>query len=293
MRIRGWEERLPTEAPGSDGEARRSGKNVHRETAEAWDVVARGKYAAEFREHVERLRAGEHNLLEVELELLGDRLAGARVVHLQCSHGLDALGLLNAGAASVLGIDASREMVRQARAKAAAVGGDVAEAAEFLRADVTDLPAGLPSTADLVYTGRGSLPWVLDLEPWAASVARLLRPGGGLFLFEGHPLDALWEREAEGLLLREDVGYFDETPREATGFPAAVVARELGRNRPRMLERRWRPGQVIDALLAGGLELERYRETPVPFWNQFPRWSDELIGRLPHTYAILARKSVG
>lgn len=264
-----------------------SENNAHRETAEAWDVVARSKYDAEFHEHVERLRSGRHNLLDVEVELLDPLLRGAHVVHLQCSHGLDALGLLNAGAASVLGIDRSEEMIGQARAKAAAVG---AESAEFVCADVTALPPDLAATADLVYTGRGSLPWVLDLEAWSESVSRLIRPGGHAFIFEGHPLDALWERDAEGIALRPDVGYFDDTPKESPGFPASVVARERGPDRPRMLERQWRPGEVIEALLARGLELKVFREYPVMFWDQFPRWPSALQRRLPHTYAILARQ---
>jgi SAM-dependent methyltransferase len=266
-----------------------SERESHRETAEAWEVVARAKYDAEFQEHVRLLRSGRHNLLDVERKLIGTALAGSHVVHLQCSHGLDSLGLLNAGAASVLGIDISEEMIRQARAKAAAVG---AQSAEFLCADVTDLPSELFSIADLVYTGRGSLPWVLDLEAWSESVSRLLRPKGLLFIFEGHPLDALWEREAERLVLRPHVGYFDETPDESPGFPADVVARECGADRPRVLERQWRPGEVIEALLARGLELKGFREYPEMFWNQFPNWPNDLKNRLPHTYSILARKPV-
>jgi hypothetical protein len=45
----------------------------------------------------------------------------------------------------------------------------------------------LNGTADLVYTGKGALPWVMDLERWAAVIERLLKPGGRLFVFEGAP----------------------------------------------------------------------------------------------------------
>lgn len=259
----------------------------HGETGEAWDVVARAKYEAEFDAHVERLRAGEHNLLEPEVELLAPLLSGARVVNLQCSHGLDALGLLNVGAASVVGIDISAEMIHQARDKAIAVG---VEGARFVHADAVNPPADLEETADLIYTGRGSLPWILDLGAWADAVRRLLRPGGRVFVFEGHPLDALWDREAEEPRLRLGVGYFDDKPREAPGFPARVVKREAGEGRPRMLERPWRPGQVIEALLDRDLALEAFREYPVLFWDQLPEWPKEVRERLPHSYAILARR---
>ncbi len=258
----------------------------HRETAKAWDIVAKKKYEAEFTEHVEHLHLGNHNLLDVELEIIGPLLPDARVINLQCSHGLDALGLINAGAASVLGIDISSEMVRQARAKAAAIGST---SAEFLVADVTHLPSELDGTADIIYTGRGSLPWILDLGAWSRSVSKLLRPGGCVFVFEGHPLDALWNREASGLELQAGASYFENEAREAAGFPASVVAREVGAERPLMRERQWRLDEVIEVLLAVGLELKKFREYPVLFWDQFPKWPSELKGKLPHSYALLAQ----
>jgi SAM-dependent methyltransferase len=257
---------------------------AHRETAKAWDIVAKAKYDAEFDEHVEQLRLGNHNLLGVEIEIIGPLVRDAQVINLQCSHGLDALGLINAGAASVLGVDISPEMVRQARAKAAAIGST---SAEFLIGDVTDLPAELDATADIIYTGRGSLPWILDIGAWSRSVSRLLRPGGYVFIFEGHPLDALWDREATGLELQAGASYFEHRARDAPGFPASVVARAGEAARPIMLERQWRPDQVIEVLLTEGLELRIFREYPVLFWDQFPKWPGELKERLPHSYALL------
>lgn len=261
---------------------------AHRETAKAWDVVARTKYQAEFDHHIELLRSGHHNLLEPEVEALTALLPGSHVVHLQCSHGLDALGLLNAGAASVLGVDISDEMIMQAKAKAAALG---TASASFVCSDATDLPPELAETADLVYTGRGSLPWILDLSVWAEAVRRLLKPGAHVFVFEGHPLAALWNREADHLELRSGAAYFSDDVTEARGFPADVVRRELGDARPRMLERNWRPGEVIDAVISVGLSLVQFREYPVLFWDQFPRWPEELRERVPNSYSILARRS--
>lgn len=258
----------------------------HRETARAWDVVARAKYRDELDEHVARLKAGAHNLLPEEAEILESLLPGADVVHLQCSHGLDTLGLLNAGARSVVGVDISGEMIAQARAKAEAVG---AAEASFVCADATSPPPALSETADLVYTGRGSLPWILDLGSWADAVRGVLRPGGRLFLFEAHPLTRLWDRDASEPELRAEVGYFDTVPSEDPGFPASVVERELGGARPRMVERHWRPGEVIESLLGRGFHLELFREFPTLYWNQFPNWPDEVRRRLPNSYAVLAR----
>ena len=40
---------------------------------------------------------------------------------------------------------------------------------------------------DLVYTGIGALCWLPDIRRWGQVVADLLRPGGRLFIREGHP----------------------------------------------------------------------------------------------------------
>ena len=185
-----------------------------------------------------------------------------------------------------MGVDSSAEMIAQAKAKAQAVGAD---SASFMCCDVTDVPADLDGTADLVYTGRGSLPWIFDLAAWAKSVARLLKPRAHIFIFEGHPLASLWDREAEGLQLRGDVGYFDAEATEDPGFPASVVRREMGAEGPQMLERHWPPGDVMDALIAANLDIRLFREFPILFWDQFPHWPEELKGRLPNSYAILAQ----
>jgi ubiquinone/menaquinone biosynthesis C-methylase UbiE len=156
------------------------------ENGVAWDVVAQAKYEAEMEEHIEHLRAGGHTLLPPEVDALRPHLSGAHVVHLQCSHGLDALGLFNLGAGSVTGIDISPAMIRQAQRKASALG----RSATFVCADVLDVPARFDGSADIVYTGKGALPWIMDLTAWAKVVARLLRPGGRVFIFEGRALGA-------------------------------------------------------------------------------------------------------
>lgn len=259
--------------------------DLHAQTRDAWDIVAREKYRAEFEDHVTLLGSGAHTLLEPEWSVLRPLLPGAHVVHLQCSHGLDTLGLLNAGAELVSGVDISGEMIDQAKRKAEAVGLE----AVFYVADAVDPPPELAGAADIVYTGRGSLPWILDLELWAEAVRTLLKEGGHLFVFEGHPLDALWDRNAAELTLRDEASYFASDPREQPGFPGSVVKRSMGNRGPRLLERYWRPGQLIDALVQEGLTIMHCREYSVQFWEQFPKWPDALRSRLPHSYSILAR----
>jgi hypothetical protein len=176
-------------------------------------------------------------------------------------------------------------MIAQARRKAEAAG----LRGQFYVADAVNPPSELAGSADLVYTGKGALPWVLDIDPWAGSVRRLLRERGQVFVFEGHPLNALWDRDAAELKLRESASYFASAPQEQHGFPASVVRRAVGESGPKLLERFWRPGEVIDALVRQGLTLVHYREYPTEFWDQFPGWPATLKARLPQSYSILAR----
>ena len=49
-------------------------------------------------------------------------------------------------------------------------------AATWVEADVLDVPHELDGTADLLYTGRGAIIWLQDLDRWAAVLRRLLAP---------------------------------------------------------------------------------------------------------------------
>src|SRR5205807_176784 len=142
---------------------------------------------------IEFLRGGGKNLMAPELRFLQDLSSWCgRAIHLQCAGGRDTLSLWNHGAREVIGIDISDRMIECARRKSQALGAPAA----WHCCDVLQAPHELDGTADLVYSGRGALCWVLDIAAWANVVARLLKPGGRLYVFEGHPLDWVWDCEA-------------------------------------------------------------------------------------------------
>jgi len=61
----------------------------------------------------------------------------------------------------------------------------------FVESDVYDAASALGGEQfDLVFTGIGALCWLPSISRWAAAVAALLKPGGRLFIREGHPM--LW-----------------------------------------------------------------------------------------------------
>src|SRR6185369_7664548 len=88
--------------------------------------------------------------------------------------------------ATMTGLDFSDKSLDEARDIAARAHADV----RFVQADVYDALSVAGDGYDFVYTGVGALCWLPDIARWAAVVASLLRPGGRLFLREGHPM--LW-----------------------------------------------------------------------------------------------------
>ena len=114
---------------------------------------------------------------------LGD-LAGLDGLHLQCHLGTDTLSLARLGA-RMTGLDLSPRSL----AHAAVIAGRAGQEIDFVEADVYGAVDALGERRfDLVYTGIGALCWLPDIRRWAETVARLLRPGGRLFVRDGHPV---------------------------------------------------------------------------------------------------------
>ncbi len=263
---------------------------IHRETGAAWDIVAKAGYSAEITQDVAFIQNGGINLMEPERRLLHDLDEWCHcALHLQCSGGRDLLSLWNMGAKQLIGIDISETLISYAQQKSDALNAP----ASWYCCDVLETPHALNGSADLVYTGRGALMWMMDIDAWARVVMRLLRPNGRILIYEGHPLDNLWQRDAEAFALRADgVSYFPAAPEENPGFPATALIRETAADqaRPKMRERCWRPGEVINALAAVGLDYVYFEEYPDLFWNQFSNIPEGTATRLPHTYAIVMQK---
>lgn len=254
----------------------------------AWDRVAE-KFAPEVERDVELLRGGGSSLFPVELAELSPLLSsGPRAVHLQCSHGMDALSLWRHGAREVVGVDFSTAMLALARRKSEILGAPAA----WHRANVLAPPPELDGTADLVYTGKGALCWVVDLSRWADVVARLLVPGGHFFAFEGHPLNSIWKLDATDLELRGDADYFAKEPRPNLDFPHEFNERAArpGESPRQAFERQWPLGEIVTALAGAGLRLLSLREYPYDFWPQLRLVPEERARRVPHTFSLLMRR---
>lgn len=258
------------------------------ETSSAWNVTA-AIYERDEHADIALLRAGGASLLTPERRFLhGLSTWCGRAIHLQCAGGTDTLSLWTLGASEVVGLDISERMIAVAQRKSHALRAP----ALWYCCDVLDAPPALDATADLVYTGKGALPWIMDIEAWARVVARLLKPGGKLYVFEGHPLDWVWDMQATTYQLSSRTGsYFSHAVATDRGWPlfSDPIQQHPHKGQFHVHERQWTLGDIMNSLVAAGLLLERFEEYPDLFWNQFPDLPAELASRLPHTYSLLMR----
>src|SRR3954469_11639705 len=137
------------------------------------------------------------DVVSFDVPRLGD-IRGLRGVHLQCHIGTDTVSLARLGA-RMTGVGFSPVAIAEARGLAERLALDV----DFVESDVYSVLDLLePASYDLVFTGIGALCWLPDVRRWAEVVAGLLRPGGRLFLREGHPmLLALDEQRTDQLVV--------------------------------------------------------------------------------------------
>jgi SAM-dependent methyltransferase len=191
-------------------------------------------------------------------------LMGQRGVHLQCHIGTDTLSLTRLGA-RMTGLDFSPAALTHARRLTQRTGTDI----DFHEADVYDAVDILGAEAfDFVYTGAGALCWLPNVARWARVVADLLRPGGRLFIREGHPMMWSLDDTADPPTLRYP--YFEHAEAVVFDEPGTYVQTEVVFTH--RLSHTWNHGlgEIITALLDAGMRLTALVEHDSVPWEALP-----------------------
>ena len=231
-------------------------------------------------------RAGETSLKPIELEEVGP-VAGKSLLHLQCHFGQDTLSWSRMGA-KVTGVDLSPEAIARARALAAELKLD----ARFICSDVLALDALGDEQFDIVFVSYGALIWLPDLDRWAETVARHLKPGGMFHLVEFHPAIGMLNEPAtgiEGSYFRGDALSFRSESSYAGGEHAPMTSYEW----------QFTIADAVTVLLKAGLALRSLREFPYCVHKCWPFLVESEPGRyvvkhfpgkLPLLFSIAAQK---
>lgn len=153
-----------------------------------------------------------------------------------------------------------------------------------------ETPHALDGCADLVYTGRGALCWLHDLDRWAEVIFRLLKAGGILHLFDDHPVTWLFEGDA-ATYVASGLNYFTHSE-SSQGWPATYIGNsgKPAHQHARKYERLWPVSAVFQALRRAGLHIEYFGEHPDKYWECLPNLHPELVGRIPMTFSLMARR---
>ena len=246
-------------------------------------------------QEIEMLRRGEEILDPLELAELGD-VEGKRMLHIQCHIGTDSLAWARHGAV-VTGIDFSEEAVGVAER----LRDELDVEARFIQSNVYDLArtlAGEENTYDIVYTSRGVLCWLRDLDVWARLIARFLRPGGTFYILESHPfLNTLEEQDAGTLSF--DYPYFHRTEPMfwKGGEPDYADVSQIVKNPS--YEWVWSISEIMTALLKAGLRIESFGEHERLFFRLYPSMATDdgrnfrlkgYEGKLPLIFTLGASK---
>lgn len=244
----------------------------------------------------ESLRSGRGTLYAIEERELGS-VAGLRILHLQCHIGTDTLALAQRGAKEVVGVDFSDAAVEAARALARELG--LADRSRFVASDLYSAPNVLrePSSFDLVYTTWGTLMWLPDVERWAGVVAHFLRPGGRLYLADGHPMGLAFAgsgTDDRGAPAWSGPFFHDGPMVDDAGLDYADESVALRNNRS--FEWIHPIGEIVTALIGNGMRIVFLHEHDAVAWQMFAgllkgedglyRWPRERW--LPLSYSISA-----
>jgi SAM-dependent methyltransferase len=246
--------------------------SINRDTQQAWESASQ-KHIHEYDELLDEARNAR--LLPVEETVLRDIVVGADVVHPMSGHGIDDVALIHLGARSVTGIDYSPTAAYAAQRRADELGVEC----QYV---IATLPTSglIDDSADLIYTGKGAMIWVEDLEAWLTEMRRLLRPGGYLFIYEAHPLTPLWTWDRDKVGARVDRGYFARS-HVNDSFPAGGA-----------VEYQRTFAETIMAITGAGFEILHLEEHPEPFWRPAGADAAAWNGPVPNAFSLLARHRI-
>lgn len=242
---------------------------------------------------VDRFKAGGHALSPIERAEVGD-VAGKSLLHLQCHFGLDSLDWARQGA-RVTGLDFSGEAVRQARKLARETGLD----AEFVEANVYDAAKVIDRRFDIVFVNWGSLCWLPDLQRWADNVAKLLAPGGFLYVLDGHPTAQILEQTEKNGPISVTYPYFHGAKPLLFHNDKTYASDDLVIQSQTAAEWLHPMSTTLSAILDVGLKIEFFHEHQVLAYQLFPSMTKGEDGywrlpgdrhSLPLSFSIKARK---
>jgi SAM-dependent methyltransferase len=268
-----------------------------------WNEVVAIHAASPFY-RVREFLAGDDILLPIEAREIGE-LSGKSLIHLQCHFGLDTLCLARRGA-QVTGLDFAPNAIATARELAMEAGID----ARFIEGNLYDAPSLISDRFDRAYVTWGAINWLPDIKGWAKVVAAMLKPGGELYLLEGHPFAFTLDQVADGVApggkqdasapLRPTFPYFSSGAPLVLEMDETYTGDAIKIRNTRTHEFVHGIGDILTALIEAGLTLTYFQEHDSLAWAMWPKMiegPDRMYRMptgepsLPLSFSVRARKA--
>jgi SAM-dependent methyltransferase len=241
---------------------------------------------------LEGFKQGKDRLRSIELSELGD-VAGKSLLHLQCHFGMDTMAWARRGAI-VAGVDFSPKAIALAKALSEELG----ITADFYCSDIYKLPEVLSDRFDIVFTSYGVLHGLPHLKTWGEVIAHFLKPGGIFYIVEDHPFFRVFRPKPDNEFRAERNYFFSEEPQRIELKGSYATADEG----PTGVQYVWDHslGEVMEALIGAGLQIEFLHEFPYAARAKFPfmeqgedgwwRLPPDRHGTIPFLFSLQARK---
>ncbi|MDE1461665.1 class I SAM-dependent methyltransferase [Spartinivicinus poritis] len=249
---------------------------------EAWDKRAKVHVDSEFYD-VKGFLEGKTSLQEIELIELND-VKGKRLLHLQCHFGLDTMSWARKGAI-VTGVDLSSVAINTANHIKRQANID----AKFICSDIYQFNDSEEEINyyDVVFTSYGAICWLPDLNKWAETIAKHLKPGGTFYMVEFHPVYDLVS----------DYSYFYLA--EPVIDESGTYTENCSGEKTKLATWSHPLSNVVNSLIKAGIQINQLNEFPFSPYKCFDGLIEKESGRyyldkfkydMPLVFSILGEK---
>lgn len=258
---------------------------------EAWNEVAPRHKARNLEALLAAFSVPGHSCLDdietARWQALG--VAGKDVAHLCCNNGQELVSVKTLGAGRCVGFDNAEQFLEQGRAIAGAAGVAGAGGVEFVHGDIHHVPPAYDASFDIAFVTIGALCWVPKVHDFFAVTARLLRPGGCVFVYEHHPVAAMFDPFDDVDPPQWRHSYFKEDPWIDTDgldyFDGESYPSKPLTTFPHTLS------EIFMGCIDNGLAIERFDEFPHDLSSPSYRHLERLEAKLPLSFVLVVRKA--
>jgi len=222
---------------------------------------------------------------DIELKILESLDVSKKdIAQICCNNGRELISVKNMGAARCVGFDGAQGFVNQGRELADAAKLEV----EFVCCDVYDIPEVYHANFDLVTITIGVLGWMPDIDSFFSAIAKLLKPGGAIFVYEHHPIVVMIKPARADEPIEWELSYFRTEPyvdkdgldyyggEDYDAKPATSFSHKLS--------------DIIMATVKAGFAIESFEELPHHISNAWWNVEKSNMG-LPMCFTLVLRKA--